>query len=312
MSAAVATRSSASRSGGGLRLVLLAVLLAAVVLVYLTSRATPAVPFSIDSAKPDGYRALAVLARGEGARVAQIGASELTEGELSADAIVVPRPSRLADDERRALVDLARAGATVVLGERFGGASEDELAFGDPYAVPHRDLADREAFPDPPGQCDIDSLVGLGEIDTAFSAQIPVLQGERSCYSTGTEAYFTERTEGEGTVVTMSDPLLWVNARLQPAKEEGGQPLDNAATFLALTGAAPGVELRFVDPTSGSGDAPSGTRDPIELLPLPVKLALVQGGVALLFWLWWRGRRLGRPVTEPLPVEGVTGEQRVE
>lgn len=308
MSAAVSTRAPASRSGGGLRLVLLAVLLAAVVLVVLTSRATPAVPFSIDSSRPDGYRALAVLARGEGARVAEVGASELTEGGLEASAIVVPRPSRLAEDERRALVDLARAGATVVLGERFGEASEVDLAFGDPYAVPHRELADREAFPDPPGRCDIDPLVGLGEIDTAFSARIPVLQGERSCYGTGTEAYFTERPEGAGAVVTMSDPLLWANARLQPAKEEGGQPLDNAATFLALTGAAPGAELRFVDPTSGSGDAPSGTRDPIELLPLPVKLALVQGAVALLFWLWWRGRRLGRPVAEPLPVEIAASE----
>jgi len=312
VSAAVVTRSGstgtrAARGGGGLRVALLVAVLAAVVLVYLTSRASPAVPFSIDSTQPDGYGALALLARGEGANVTSIGAAELTGGR-SADAVVVPRPSRLGAEERRGLLELARGGAVVVMGERFEGAIEDELTFGDPYAVPFRELADDPAIESPPGQCDIASLVGLGDIDTAFSLPIPVLQGERSCYGTGTEAYFTERAEGAGTVVTMSDPLLWVNARLQPAKEEGGQPLDNAATFLALTGAGPGTALRFVDPASGSGDAPNGTCDPIELLPLPVKLALVQGLVALVFWLWWRGRRLGRPVTEPLPVEIAASE----
>jgi hypothetical protein len=194
------------------------------------------------------------------------------------------------------------------MGERFEAVTEEELAFGDRYAVPYRELADTAAFPDPPGRCDIASLVGLGDIDTAFSVQIPVLEGERSCYGTGVDAYFTERSEGAGTVVTMSDPLLWANARLQPAKEEGGDPLDNAATFLALAGAGPGTEVRFLDPAAAPGASPNGTRDPIELLPLPVKLALVQGLVALLLWLWWRGRRLGRPVTEPLPVEIAASE----
>src|SRR5690606_3342476 len=62
---------------GGARLALIAAVLAAVVVVYLTSRATPTPPYDIGSAAPDGYRALAILARGEGARVVTVPASRL-------------------------------------------------------------------------------------------------------------------------------------------------------------------------------------------------------------------------------------------
>ena len=39
-------------------------------------------------------------------------------------------------------------------------------------------------------------------------------------------------------MVTLSSPFLWVNARLQPRKEEGGEPLANGATAMRLLGDA--------------------------------------------------------------------------
>ena len=101
---------------------------------------------------------------------------------------------------------------------------------------------------------------------------------------------------------------MFVNARLQPDKENGGQPLANAALAVALLAEADRVV--FVDPVPSAGVTPDGTQDPLSLLPLPVRLALAQLAVAVLIYLWWRARRLGRPPVEELPVE-VAGSELV-
>jgi hypothetical protein len=66
-----------------------------------------------------------------------------------------------------------------------------------------------------------------------------------------------------------------------------------------------------MDAVPPAGTSPDGTRSPLALLPFNVKLALVQLGFAFVLYAWWRGRRLGRPVREKLPVE-VAGSELTE
>lgn len=296
------------RSGGYGRIAIALLVLGLAAVAYLTTRATPTPPFSIHSSAPDGYRALALLAEGYGATVEQVHPSDLrVNGSDRADTVVVPRPSRLSDEEQAALDDLAARGVTVVLGERV----EPDVVEG--FSFPGMELSDRElaevpAMPTPRGDCDVPELVDLGPVDVAFAGPLQVHSGERSCYGDGSFALVAVREVGDGRFVTLSDPYLWANARLHPAKEEGGEPLDNAAMALRLTVRTEAARLSFVDPSAGVTTAADGTRGPLELLPLPVQLALLQGVVALLLFLWWRGRRLGRPVAEPLPVEIAASE----
>ncbi len=162
----------------------------------------------------------------------------------------------------------------------------------------------------------ISELEGLGPLDAAFARPIPVPGAARSCYGDGAGALVVRDDGGPATAVegpqpvvtTVAGPLLFVNARLQPDKENGGQPLANAALAVALLAEADRVV--FVDPVPSAGVAPDGTQDPLSLLPLPVRLALAQLAVAVLIYLWWRARRLGRPPVEELPVE-VAGSELV-
>ena len=187
----------------------------------------------------------------------------------------------------------------------------DELVYSaveDAQYLDDRALADEPPFPVGPGACDIDVLEGLGDIDTAFANPITPPGDQQRCYDEFDGAHFFRRVQGAGAVVTLSSPYLWVNARLQPRKEEGGEPLANGATAVRLLGEADRVT--FIDPVPSGGTFQGGTEDPVSLLPLPVKLALAQLLGAFVLFVWWRSRRLGPPVRERLPVE-VAGSELV-
>ena len=297
-------------------------LVAAIVLVLvLSSRQSASLPFDPSSSAPDGYRALAILLRERGAEVRATSAADARESPPAAgQVLVVPEPDLLTTPEYDSVRDAARSGATVVLGaERVDDEGDvlDDPFFGARW-VDARTLADTPAEPTGPGDCDIARLDGLGPIDTAFSDVLP-LRGAgsegRRCYGDISGAYVLEERVGEGTVVTLGSPYLWANARLQPDKEHGGEPLDNAAMALRLLGPTPdgattGTSIAFVDATPTAGVAPDGSSSPLDLLPTGVKLALVQLVAAFLVYAWWRSRRLGPVVVERMPVE-IAGSELV-
>lgn len=296
--------------------VVLAVVLGVAVVagVFLSTRADPAPPFSAASTAPDGYGAVALLLEQQGARVESILPSELVEREDDLDdttAVVVAVPSTLDAAQTRLLDRRLEAGALVVHGEprpdtgpdEAGQSVLDELSF-----LGGRALADTPAMPVEPGACDIAELSDLGPIDAAFARGMAADPSQRSCYLDTTGVYVRQADRGQGTLVTLASPLLWANARLQPAKEEGGEPLANGATAMRLLEDASTVV--FVDPVRAPGAPRTGTQDPVSLLPLPVKLALVQLAAAFGLYVWWRARRLGRPVAERRPVD-IAGSELV-
>ena len=157
-------------------------------------------------------------------------------------------------------------------------------------------------------------------LSAAALADSPAAAGDagaeaRGCYGDVRGTHVLEEDHGAGTLITLSSPYLWANARLQPDKEDGGEPLDNAAVALRLlgptgAGATEGTSVTFVDAVPTAGVSPDGTRNPIELLPTGVKLALVQLVAAFLLYAWWRSRRLGPVVVERMPVE-IAGSELV-
>lgn len=295
---------SARGAGGGLRWLLVAVGVVVLVLgVWLAGRASAHRPFDVRSAAPEGYRALALLLEQSGREVRQGGLASALDGGPDDAVVVVARPDLVDDDGLERLDQLASGGATVVL-----GTAGDAPMIGDPFGPDARTIADTEAVAVAPGECDVAGLVGLGPIDAAFSVAFVPDPSAAVCYSDGVSTEVAVSDVGEGRVVTLSDPSLWANARLQPAKEQGGAPLDNAAMALALLeGAGP---VTFVEPVPAPGASLDGTEDPLSLLPRSVQLALAQLLAAAVLYLWWRGRRLGPLPEETLPVE-IAGSELV-
>ena len=310
------TTASAGGSGRGVWIGVLAAVVALVLFVVLGGRRPTGDPFDVRSAAPDGYLALSILLRDRGADVARTSAARaLLDPPAVGEVLVVAAPELVSDRESRAYETAARAGAVVVYGQRRDpGLSTDGFGASASPRFDARTLADTPAEPAEPGRCDISALEGLGAVDAAFSLKWEV-GAQDSCYGTGRTALVLREQVGAGAVITLGSPYLWANARLQPDKEHGGQPLDNAALALRLLGPGPagatvGTRVTFVDAVPSAGVSPDGQQSPIALMPLPVKLALVQLVAAFVLYAWWRGRRLGAPVRERVPVE-IAGSELV-
>jgi hypothetical protein len=131
--------------------------------------------------------------------------------------------------------------------------------------------------------------------------------GATHCYGDEDDApMVVGTTHGGARLVVLGTGTMLTNARL----DENG----NAALGLNLLGGDGSADqLRWLVPAPGS--AASGRSTP-SILPdwvLPAALQLLLAGLLLALW---RGRRLGPPVTEPLPVvvraaEAVEGRSRL-
>lgn len=295
------------------RLGLVVVLVVAIGLgVFLTTRVPASVAFDVDSSSPDGWKAIRLLLEDRGVRVDQVSAEVLRVGGLELgdrDAVVMAAPSVATTQQVEYLEVLAEGGGTVLFGETPLGVDDAMIsAVTEAQFLQGRTLVDEPPLPVGSGVCEIEALVGLGPIDAAFSFPIETVGFERACYTEDGGAYIVERDQGAGRVVALASPMLWVNARLQPNKEEGGEPLANGATAVQLLGDA--SRVTFVDPVPTGGTVLGGSQDPLTLLPLPVKLALAQLVGAFVLYLWCRSRRLGPPIPERLPVE-IAGSELV-
>lgn len=294
--------------GRGVLWVGVIVLIGVAVAVLWLSTGGSLPPFGASSSSPDGYRALSVLLDDAGSSVETLEPTELAslQGDAVGRSVVVPVASWVTSEQLEQLEALAVGGATVVL------AGEEGFV-----RISDRILTRMPARPVGRGLCTIGEFDGLEALDDVSFEFLEIATGapdEREyCFtqSLGLDtsgALVTIRSLGAGRIISLASPYLWSNARLQPDKEQGGTPLDNGPMAVALLG---GSQVSFVDAVPPSGISPDGTQSPLALLPFNVKLALVQLGFAFVLYAWWRGRRLGRPVSEELPVE-VAGSELVE
>jgi hypothetical protein len=264
---------------------------AIVVLVLLTGTPGPGAPLSPRSTRPEGTRGLVLFL-----------------GELGAEVVVTRDPPTadddvalvLADDlggeRRREVRDWVRLGGVVVVADS-----------GSPLAGPIDEGATEAGGFIPffeRGECDIAALDAATTVraDGTFdfnvdSALFDVPEAAESCFGDGDAALVVASDEGEGTVVSVGDPELFTNVNL--AEE------DNAVLAAGLLAPRPGLRVVVLE-------APFQERDTtfFDLVPVNVRRALAQLGVAFVLYALWRARRLGRPVVEGQPVE-VAGSELV-
>ena len=139
--------------------------------------------------------------------------------------------------------------------------------------------------------CDQPAIADARQIDPAGGVMLGPTPDSQACFTRGAAAYLLIRNVGQGAVVALGGPLIWTNAMLGK--------LDNSVLAADLLVPRPGVRLTWLNGTLAGG----GQRSLTDLIPERVVEALAQLAVAVVLLALWRGRRLGRPVLEPQPVE---------
>lgn len=237
------------------------------------------------SAAPDGTLALTVLLR-------QVGADVRTGAVIGdADVVLVLR-DRLGDDVRDELAAYAAAGGTLVV--------------ADPGSELSAPVASDVAGPLDPGRCDLAAVAdvdrltvaddGLGALEAPARYRV---DGEAtSCFGDGGQAYIVDEPRGAGRIVSVGGPHPFTNRLLGTD--------DAAVLAVRLLAPAPGTGVLFLE-AEALAQGETGLAD---LVPARVAQAIVQLGVAFGLYCLWRGRRLGKPVTEP-QVVAVAGSQLV-
>lgn len=253
-------------------------------LTVATAARVPAPDLDIDSAAPDGARALAQVLRQQGVEVVR--ADDLD----SALTALAPGATLLIDDPDVALDEaqyrrLARASASVLL-VRPGGAAVDSLLPGIRFAGSPADTGVLRA------DCALPAAERAGTIPSGGSTYRILDTGVQGCFPSGDDAFALVSAEGPGgaRVTAIGDADLLRNSTIA---EEG-----RAALALGLLGG----EDRLVWYRAGAADSPHTAVRPSDLAPgwvTPALLLLVAVFVASAVW---RGRRFGPLAVEPLPV----------
>ncbi|QBI21199.1 hypothetical protein ER308_17570 [Egibacter rhizosphaerae] len=197
----------------------------------------------------------------------------------------------LADDleraEREALEGAVQAGATLLVtdpGSELAAEMETDVA------VPGGGVT-LQPSPD----CPVAAFDGIGGVRASGFPFEPD-DGEVGCFPVDGGPWLVVSPEGEGRVVSVGSSEWLVNSQLTRA--------DHAALAVAIL--LPGDEARVTVLPPGElaleGEG-MGIDGVLPLVPGWVWALLAQVVVAALVVIGWRARRLGRPVSEPQPVD---------
>ncbi|WP_299050469.1 DUF4350 domain-containing protein [uncultured Nocardioides sp.] len=261
------------------------VVLATVVLLAVSTRdATRTDPLDPDNPSPGGAQALARVLADEGVDVEVVrDADALEDTEVDGDTtVLVTAPYSLGGASTDRLVDHAADGQLVVAGSGLAqvGLLDDA---DEPVTVEVPDDLEADCEADAAGGVDGVDLSGLA-IDVEVADAYP-LDG---CF-----------TVDEGSLLVSPRPGLTVLGAADVLANDQVLRGDNAAVALRLLGARERLVWYVPDPA----DVPAGeSTAPSALLPpwlVPVLWLLF---ATSLVGIWWRARRFGPLVTEPLPV----------
>lgn len=199
----------------------------------------------------------------------------------------------------------------LMLSETLSGGAQDRLrrwaedggtvVVADPGAelAPRRDRSPGvlDQVVTEPGACTLDALADVETVDPGLEDVYDARTADATCFGTGqgVGAGLAVDRRDEGLVVGLSSPLVLLNESLDRA--------DNAVLATALLVPFDGVQVRILDPNRFLGDEDEvGDGTVLGALPLRGRQAVTQMVIALVAVGLILGRRLGRPVTEELPV----------
>ncbi len=275
-------------------LLVVALLVLAGVVVGVLSASGPGGRLDPASPAPAGAQALARLLEDRGVPVTRLGTVDDVERADAADrTLVVPLPAALASSELARLGRL-EAGLVVV-------APTDEQLDALDLPAEVRDEVEVDARRP---ACELPAAVAAGDAEVGGTTYRATEEAAATgCYAVRGDAALLQLPASDAVLLGDGTPLT--NDRL----DERG----NAALALGVLGERPGGVLWLVPrPGRPVQDETSLT----DLLPDGLLLGAVQLLVALAVVALWRARRLGRVVTEPLPVvvraaEAVEGRSRL-
>jgi hypothetical protein len=235
------------------------------------------VPLDPASPGPLGTKALVEVLARVGARV-EVG-GELPDGPGTTALL-------LSDDldpgRRDGLLAWVRRGGTLVVADPGSEVTKVEQV-----GVTAIGLLD----PELERRCALPALRDAGRVSAPGGVVFAVPPGGQGCYPRGDGSWLVAQPLGSGTVVRLGGASALVNRQLGRA--------DNGVLAASLLAPAAGTRVVVLRPPPPGG----GRRGLAELVAPRVKLALWQLVAAFAVLVLWRGRRLGRPVTEPQPVQ---------
>jgi hypothetical protein len=283
------------------RVLTLAALGALLVTLFLGIAHSRSVHGALDprAADEQGSRALAVLLGERGVavhRVTQL--DDALDGATDRSIVLIPFPHLLRPADLRRAGDL-ESGQLVLV-----GPDSTALAAATEQITTAGTVATTTRSPD----CPVDAATAAGPAQTG-GRTYRVAEGE-SCYpADGDPTLAVAQTHGGARLVVLGAGGFLTNGQLS---QEG-----NAALALNLLGADGSAdEVRWLVPVPGSAAAPEQSASLSDIVPSWVGPAALQLLVAGVVAALWRARRLGPPVTEPLPVvvrsaEAVEGRARL-
>lgn len=266
-----------------------------VILTVLITQSRPSDfrPYSIDNSAPDGTRAVAQILREKGVSVRQIG---LLSGAHIADppntTLVIAEPYSLLETQIASIA--AYPGDIVYL-----GISQEALTSADP-ALWQGDAPSGGTLS---AQCDDAAALAAKQITGGGD-------GIGSEPGAAAELCFTD-TQGNASFARVETDLGTRTFIAQPAIATNGEldKFGNAALTLRSMGQHPTLTWYLGDFTDSSvltwgdrGDGPPEVDANPNFLPPGTTDALFALALAALVAAFWRARRFGPLVTEPLPV----------
>jgi hypothetical protein len=267
------------RAGAGRALPWVALALGLALVVAVAGRGPEeGVPLDPASPGPLGTKGLVEVLGELGGRV--VVSADLPQ-EASETALLLS--DDLSPERRRRLLDWVARGGTLVVADPGSGVTRVRPAGSTRIGLLDAEIERR---------CDVAALRDVGRVAAPGGVVFEVPGGgTRACFPRNDGAWLLVQPVGRGTVVRLGGASALVNQELGEA--------DNgllAASLLVPTGRTTVRVLR--PPLPGGGDAGLG-----DLIAPRVRLALWQLVVAFVLLALWRARRLGRPVTEPQPVQ---------
>lgn len=152
----------------------------------------------------------------------------------------------------------------------------------------------REPFEDSfvlPRRCDVPALAEVDRIEPSSGVPLVPRAGATGCFPVLGGSFVVVEPHGAGTVVAVGGAATFINRVI------GDE--DNAALAASILAPRPGTRVTVLR----SAPVGAGDRSLVDLIGHRVRGAGWQLVIAFLLVALWRGRRLGRPVADPQPVE---------
>ena len=273
-------------TGRGLAIAAL-LLLALVVLMLTTSRRTGYLdPEAVD---PEGSRAVANVLADQGVRVTDVRTTADVAANARGATVLVTESALLTAEMITDVLDAGPA-RLVLIDPLPGSPALDRLAAGTEIAG----LAGDDAV-EPNCRWEPAQRAGRAELPgTRYDARAWTAAGQ-ACYDSPESAALVVIPARDGR------PEVVLLGSAHPLTNDGFDVEGNASLALSVLGSR--TELVWWRPVASdpalAGQASATIR---ELVPTWVVPVLIQVLVACMLVAWWRARRLGRLVTEPLPV----------